>query len=57
LGCGANLAKQLAAIHNTGRKLANVSIVHLTQPTTGDSRCQLNDNADNHDPNHADLKR
>jgi hypothetical protein len=57
LGCGANFAKQLATINNTGRKLTNVSIVHLTQPTTGDSRCQLNYDSDHHDPDHADLKR
>jgi hypothetical protein len=57
LGFSANLAKQLAAINNTGRKFANVSIVHLTQPTTGDSRFQLNHDPDHYDPNHPDLKQ
>jgi hypothetical protein len=56
LGCGANFARQLAAINNTGYKFANVSIVHLTQPAASDSRYQFNDPDHDH-ANHADLKR
>jgi len=68
LGCGANLAKQFFAINNTGHKLATVhfsivnlavvdiSIVDFTRPVD-DSRHQLNDYPNHHDPNHADLIR
>jgi hypothetical protein len=58
LGRGANLAKQLAAINNTGRELTNVSIVDLiTQPAASDATYQLNHDPDHHDPKHADLDR
>jgi hypothetical protein len=57
LGCGANLAKQLAAINNTGRKLANISIIHLTEPAAGDSRYQLKHDPDHDHANHAELKQ
>jgi hypothetical protein len=63
LGCGTNLT-QHAAINNTGHKFAttvhisifDISIVHLAQPATCDSRYQPEHY--NHDhPDNADLNR
>jgi hypothetical protein len=80
LGRGANLAKQLVAVNNTGHKLATVHISIINFAVVGiafvnfirsvdvisifdfirpvnESRYQLNDNPDQHDTNHPDLKR
>lgn len=57
MGRGANLA-QHAAVDNTGHKLATAhNSINLTQPATGDSRYQLDHDADHDHSDHSDLKQ